>query len=102
MSESFAGKNIIQQANLAVEAVNRIGDATMLSEKEQKKLNDPLTEAIAKYNLLGKEAPADMVALQQATAQIKPPDPGLVSQTFSGIGDTIKSTALGMISAQAI
>jgi len=102
VSESFAGKNIINQATLAVEAVNRIGDATMLTEKEQKKLNDLLTEAIAKYNLLGKEAPADMVALQQATAQIKPPDPGLLSQTFSGIGDTIKSTALGMISAQAI
>src|SRR5215813_605871 len=102
MVDSFQGKTIIQQAELATAAVGRIGDVTKLTEAEQQKLNALVTEAIAKYDALGKEAPADMLAIQKATAQVKPPDPGLAQKTFLDLGDSIKSTMLGMVSAQAI
>src|SRR5262245_51141710 len=60
MTDSFSGRKIIQDATLAAEAVERIGGATKLTEKEQEKLNAELTEALAKYKALGLEAPAKM------------------------------------------
>src|SRR5262249_6060457 len=102
MAESFSGGKIIQQAQVAVEALNRTGDATTLTEKEQQKLNALVTEAIAKYQALGKEAPADMLAIQQATAKIDPPKPTGVTKAFEDLGATVKSTMLGFVGAQAI
>src|SRR5215813_8987494 len=102
MVDSFQGKTIIQQAELATAAVGRIGDVTKLTEAEQQKLNALVTEAIAKYDALGKEAPADMLAIQKATAQVKPPDPTGVTKAFEDLGATVKSTMLGFVGAQAI
>jgi len=117
---SFAGTKIVQQANLAVEAVKRLGDgtdvltgATKLTAAEQAKLNSQLTEAIAKYNALGKEAPADMVALQKATAQVTEetnkvtkavtaPKDSMAKSWVSDFTSQVSGMAAGMISAQAV
>src|SRR4029077_1920084 len=67
MVDSFSGRKIIQQAELATAAIGKIENVTKLTAKEQAALNAKLTEAIAKYKALGQSAPADMVALQKAT-----------------------------------
>src|SRR5262245_6469142 len=67
MAESFSGSKIIQQATIAVAALNEVGDTTKLTTAEQVKLNKLVSEAIEKYNALGQQAPADMVAIKNAT-----------------------------------
>jgi hypothetical protein len=69
MANEFQGQKIIQQATLAVEAVNRIGGATALTEKEQAKLNAVVTEAIAKYKALGATAPTALTDMAAATTK---------------------------------
>jgi hypothetical protein len=95
MVANFSGQKIIQQAQTAVEAVNRIGDVTDLTEKEQAKLNATLTDAIAKYAALGKEAPADMLALAEATKQADEKSENLFTRIATGV-------ATGELLAQAL
>ena len=67
MVAEFSGQKLIQQAQTATEAIDRIGGVTKLTQVEQAKLNAQVTEAIAKYDALGKEAPADMLRIQKET-----------------------------------
>ena len=121
-TNAFSGTKLIQDATIAMEAVKALGGGvdilagvTRLTATEQAKLNAQLTEAIAKYNALGKEAPADMVALQQATQQTKkvaedfnqvltvPADKvGKGQSWMNDFTGQITSMAAGMVSAQAI
>ncbi len=81
MANSLNGTNIQKQAQLAVQAVKLVGDATNLTKKEQAALNVTLTEAIAKYKALGQQAPADMVKLQKETKQTE--------SALAGIGSAL-------------
>jgi len=93
MATSLSGATIIKQANIATEAVKAIGGATRLTESEQRKLNATVTEGIAKYRALGQKAPADMIALANATKQSQSafggisaalgPLKGLIAGTFA-------------------
>lgn len=67
MVDSFSGRKIIQDANLAAEAVNRIGGASKLTESEQARLNRTVTEALAKYKALGIEVPPHLQKLAHET-----------------------------------
>jgi hypothetical protein len=67
MSSAFDGSKTIANANAAVIAVDKIGGATKLTSAEQERLNRILDEAVQKYTLMGREAPAAMLALQEAT-----------------------------------
>src|SRR5689334_18365980 len=60
MADSFSGRKVVQDAELATRAINDIGGATKLTENEQARLNAQLTEAIAKYKALGLEVPPQM------------------------------------------
>lgn len=85
MVANFSGQKLIQQAQTAVEAVKRIGDVTNLTEAEQAKLNATLTQAIAKYDALGKSAPADMLALADATKQADASSENLFTRIAGGV-----------------
>lgn len=68
LTKSFQGREAIGEASRLVAAITKVGGATKLTEAEQARANRTLTEAIAKYAALGKKAPAEMLALQRATA----------------------------------
>lgn len=65
MTESFSGKRIVQDANLAVRAVNDLGGVSQLTAGEQARLNATVTEALAKYKALGQEAPAELLKVSK-------------------------------------
>ncbi len=71
-AKAFSGENLIANAVKATEAVNAIGGASKLTEAEMARVNRTLTEALAKMQLMGVQAPADMVRLADATKQIPP------------------------------
>jgi hypothetical protein len=68
MVDSFSGRKLVQDATIMVEAIERMGGVTALTAAEQAKANRVVTEAIAKYQALGQQAPADLIKVQQATA----------------------------------
>lgn len=67
LSTSLQGDRLIQNAHNIVAAVNQLGGAAKLTESEKARLNATLSKAIEKYQALGKEAPAAMVQLRDAT-----------------------------------
>lgn len=67
LAAGLQGDKLIQRAHDIVAAVNQIGGVSKLTEAEQVRLNATLEKAIEKYRVLGKEAPASMVALAEAT-----------------------------------
>jgi hypothetical protein len=87
MTNGFSGVKVIQDANLAAEAIERIGGASKLTVREQEKVNASVTEALAKYKALGIEAPKAMVDLANATAKV-PEKLSLVEKA----GNAVKST----------
>ena len=93
MGESFSGDKVKIQAELMAKAVNDLGGASMLTEKEQAKVNATVTEAIAKYRALGQDAPNALVKLQKETA-------GAVEKT-SLLSSGVK-VLIGLFSARAI
>lgn len=119
-TNAFSGQKIIQQATIAVEAVERIGGVTKLTEKEQERLNAQLTEAIAKYTAIGEQAPQQMTDLAAATAKAGKETEVLATETadlaksgesaattfgkdwVSGFTSQVTSMAAGLVSAQAI
>jgi hypothetical protein len=68
--EKFSGRTMLQEANNAVAAIQKLGGATKLTAKEKQALNIQLTEAINKYKALGQSAPAEMNKLWSATKQL--------------------------------
>src|SRR6185436_11859031 len=101
MANSLSGTKLIQDAAVMTEAVERVGGAATLTAKEQERVNATVTEALAKYTALGQQAPPAMVALAEATKKVEAPTDKLNS-LMGDLGNQIKATALGFISAQAI
>ena len=87
MAASFSGDKIIQAAHNVVAAVNQIGGASNLTEREQARVNATLEKALEKYRVLGKEAPAGMQKLADETKQVD-------ASSFK-LTDTVKQLALG-------
>src|SRR5262245_63203735 len=70
MADSFSGRQVIEQATLMSKAITNIGGATTLTVTEMQRVNAVVTEAIAKYDALGKQAPADLKLLADATGKV--------------------------------
>lgn len=87
MQDAFSGKRIFQEAEIAVEAVTRVGGASTLTAAQMTGVNKTVTEAIAKYHALGQEAPAGMVQLAAETKQ--------ADTATGGMTETVKKLALG-------
>lgn len=70
MSSSFDGSKVIGDANAMVKAIHDIGGASKLTDSEMRRVNGTVTEALAKYKALGRDAPPELLALQKATQKV--------------------------------
>lgn len=98
MGDSFSGRKIITDAELATKAVTDIGGATKLTEAEQARLNATLTEALAKYKVLGQQAPEAMVQLAAQTKQVETAMAAIPKQTtniLGGLGSLASAIGIG-------
>lgn len=86
MVTAFNGEKIVAQANNVTAAVHAIGGASQLTAAEQAKVNRILEEALAKYRALGREAPAGMQALAEATRKTESSWSGLLGTATSFMG----------------
>lgn len=86
----FSGATIQRQAETMAKAIGDIGGVTRLTDSELKRANSTIQEAIAKYRVLGQQAPADVQRLgrelQNATSQTR------------RFGETIKSSLGSLVS----
>jgi len=64
----FLGGTEIRRAEEYYQAVKKIGDASKLTEADQRKVNRAVEDALAHYRALGLEAPAHLQKLATATA----------------------------------
>ncbi len=67
---SFSGDRIAREAAAVAKAVEQIGGASKLTAAEQSKVNATVSEAIAKYNALGQQAPKALLDLERATRKV--------------------------------
>lgn len=97
MVKAFGGDKLLYQANNLAASITKIGGASRLTEAEQARANATITQAIAKYQALGKEAPAALLELQRQTkAQV-----GLLDSFKAALGP-IGPTLIATFSASAI
>ena len=75
--EGFSGSKLFREAELAAEAVSRIGGASRLTETEMRRVNRTVEEAIAKYRALGQEVPAHLEKIAAETKAIGTATQGL-------------------------
>jgi truncated hemoglobin YjbI len=57
MIDEFSGQKVANEAALMTRAIGELGGASTLTEKEMQRVNGVLTEAIAKCDALGEQAP---------------------------------------------
>lgn len=100
MVKAFSGDKLLYSANNLTGAITKIGGATKLTEAEQARANRTLSDAIAKYAALGKNAPAAMVALEQATRKVEAPTNALTTKMVA-LGAAVGSF-IGNIAANAV
>ena len=77
LAASLSGEKLSQNAHNMTAAVNKIGGASKLTEREQARVNATLTKALDKYKAMGKDAPAAMVELEKATRRAEAPTTAL-------------------------
>jgi hypothetical protein len=63
----LSGRDQIAEAGKLTEAIARVGGASKLTAAEKARVNAQLQQAIEKYRVLGKQAPAAMIATERAT-----------------------------------
>lgn len=80
----FSGATIQRQAETMAKAIGDIGGVTRLTDSELKRANSTIQEAIAKYRVLGQQAPADV---QRLARELQ----GATTATRS-FGDSLKSS----------
>jgi hypothetical protein len=90
MADQFSGRKLIQEATLMAAAIEKIGGASNLTEKELAQVSAKAADAVAKMRQIGEKVPAD---LQNLANQAKP-----LASTF----DTMKSAVMGAAGALGI
>lgn len=104
IGDSFTGRKIITEANLATKAVEDIGGATRLTAKEQMALSATVDEALAKYKALGQQAPAELEKLQGELKDLRKAHDDTnqgASNAAGGLGTLTKAFG-AYVSAQAV
>lgn len=67
MYDSFSGRNVIQQATLMTEAIERLGGASQLTDQELARVSQTVGEAVEKMKAMGMDVPQKMQDLATAT-----------------------------------
>jgi hypothetical protein len=96
LANSYSGAKAVQAAADVQKAIEAVGGVSNLTAKEQASANRILEEGLAKYQALGREAPAGMQALADETKQ--------VNTHSSTLRDTVRGLAtdfLAMFTARA-
>lgn len=96
----FSGVKIIQESALITKAVEEIGGAAKLTQREQARVNAITSEAIEKYQRLGQEAPAALKALHDATIRVEKPTRDLTTRMVAlgaAVGTFIGNFAADMV-----
>jgi hypothetical protein len=77
-AKGFSGDRIIREAKAATAAIEKIGGVSKLTGNETKRVSGIVTEALAKYKALGREAPAELAKvnreLQTSVSRLKEQD----------------------------
>jgi hypothetical protein len=111
-ANTLSGGKILKNANEWTAAVGRLGGATKdlatseqllagaskLTVAEKEKVNKVVSEAIAKYEALGKTAPAAMIAVRDATAKAVDPTAAL-SGSLTKFASGARSFGFGLTAA---
>ena len=92
--EDFTGQKVVAEAARMAEAVERIGGASKLTEKEQARVNATISDAIAKYKALGQDAPQSLRTLEQETRKVEN-----ASTSWSSKLDSVVTGAVAGLSA---
>lgn len=88
---SLGGDKILQSAHNYTAAVKELGGAQRLTASEQARVNGVLTEAIAKYKVLGQTAPAALRELEEATRKVEQKQ-SLLSTALGKFGPMLAAT----------
>lgn len=73
MEQSLSGKKLIQDATLAVQAVENIGGVSKLTETELQKLASQATAATDKMRAMGIDIPPGLQKIADAATKVHPP-----------------------------
>ena len=68
--KDFLGTDEIRRAEEYAAAVKRIGDVSLLSEADQRKVNKAVTDGLAVYQRMGEDAPEHLKKLKADTDQV--------------------------------
>lgn len=69
MVDNFSGRKVIQDATLMAEAVEKIGGVSKLTEEELARVSAKATEAADKLRAMGKDVPAGIQQIADASKQ---------------------------------
>jgi hypothetical protein len=104
LAKSFSGDKIIQDATLTAKAIEDMGGAAILTEKEAARVNRTMTDAMEKMSKLGQEIPPGIKKLADETANAGNKTT-LFGQITGSVTDIAKKAALAfgaMFAADAI
>lgn len=88
MVDSLSGRKLLQDATISAEAVERIGGASKLTQKELEALGAKAAEAVAKMKAMGVEVPKNIEALA-ANARHAKEETGGLSEAFTELGKEV-------------
>jgi hypothetical protein len=101
MADSISGQKIVQQAVLATKAVEDVGGAAVLTEKELARMSAIAAEGAEKLRLMGQTVPADMQKLAGATKETAD-NTGLWNSALSTLSGTFGALSLQRVIDQVI
>lgn len=96
IGERFSGAKVIEDAAKMAKAIEDIGGASILTEKEARRVNAALSEALEKAAKTGAPVTAEMKKLAAETAGAAQQG-GLYSKVIDGIGTAAKAAAASFI-----
>jgi len=67
MADSFSGRRVIQEAQLAAAAIEKMGGTSRLTQSELARVNGLASEAADKFRAWGQEVPPNIAKLEAAT-----------------------------------
>lgn len=100
LENAFGGQRIVMEALAAVDAIEKIGGVSKLTEAEMARVNRTTSEAVAKMKALGLEVPPEIAKLHAATMQAAGSTQQLGAQTTTTSRITQEFTgAIGKMAA---
>jgi hypothetical protein len=92
MVDQFSGRKLIQDANLMVEAIERLGGVSQLTDKELERAGKTAAEAAEKMRALGMDVPEKLLNVEAAGKQ--------TGGMFSDLTTRVGTAAAGFFTAQ--